>query len=141
MNKKLKIFGIVMALFCILGVTGCQQSTGGSGGSSGKYYAEIGVLNKSDFNAALATLPKKNSYTFDEIKAFRNQVKACQMDKFETKKDMSRDETKALIIDSGYDQSTAETYMKSIDETGNALFYYAVRNNPTKYAYMYIEKQ
>ena len=32
-------------------------------------------------------------------------------------------------------------YEESIDETGNALFYYAVRNNPTKYAYMYIEKQ
>ncbi len=140
MNKKLKIIGIVLALFCILGITGCQQSTG-SGGSTGKYYAEMGILNKYDFEAIYATFPKKNSYTFDEIKAFRNKVSACQMDKFESKKDLSREEAKAIIIDSGYDQSTSETYMKSIDETGNMLFYYSVRNNPSKYAYLYIEKQ
>ena len=61
--------------------------------------------------------------------------------KFESKKDLSREEAKAIIIDSGYNQSTSETYMKSIDETGNMLLYYSVRNNPSKYAYLYIEKQ
>lgn len=140
MNKKLKIIGIVLALFCILGITGCQQSTG-SGGSSGKYYAEMGILNKSEFEAIISPYRNKGSFTFDEIKAIRNQVKACQLDEFESQKDLSREETLDIIIASGYDQSTSETYMKSIDETGNMLLWYSVRNNPSKYAYLYIEKQ
>lgn len=140
MNKKLQIIGIVLALFCILGITGCQQATG-SGSSSGKYYAEMGILNKSEFEAIISPYRNKGSFTFDEIKAIRNKVSACQMDKFESKKDLSREEAKAIIIDSGYNQSTSETYMKSIDETGNMLLYYSVRNNPSKYAYLYIEKQ
>lgn len=138
MNKKLKFIGIVLALFCILGITGCQQTT--SGEASKKYYVEAGEVNKTSALSISNSYGNQSSYTFSEIKQIRNLFRSLEQYDFASKADVSRSECYDFLVTHGFTPSEANSVLNDFDSRGNGLGLFNSKNS-NHAVYIYFEKQ
>ncbi len=144
MYKKLNVIGIIFALFIILGITGCQQSSS-TNSKSGLYYEEAGEILLSDFKTVIA--PYKAKYTSEkdlkkeEIKAIREALRNCQQFDFASKKDVTRKELSDFLSQHGWTPSEAEKEMSVLDSRGNTIWMFNIKNSTTHVVYLYVEEQ
>ncbi len=144
MYKKLNVIGIIFALFIILGITGCQQSSS-INSKGGLYYEEAGEILLSDFKTVIA--PYKAKYTSEkdlkkeEIKAIREALRNCQQFDFASKKDVTRKELSDFLSQHGWTPSEAEKEMSVLDSRGNTIWMFNIKNSTTHVVYLYVEEQ
>ncbi len=144
MNKKLNAIGIIFALFIILGITGCQQSSSGDS-KSGLYYEEAGEILLSDFNTVIA--PYKAKYTSakdmkkEDMKAIREALRNCQKFDFISKKDVTKKELSDFLSQHGWTPSEADEELSVLDSRGNTIWMFNMKNSTTHVVYLYVEEQ
>lgn len=139
MKNKLYYFGCIFILSTILGFASCQQPT--SSTSEFKYYVEGGVVSKSQLQAIVAPYENKTNLTFDDIKAVRNKIRACPMEDFASEKDVVKKDCQDFLTQHGFTPSEADEVIQSVNDTGNVILFFNVKNSTVKAAYIYAEKQ
>jgi hypothetical protein len=138
MNKKIRFIGIILAVCCILGMTGCQQTS--SGESPKKYYVEAGEVDKNSALSIANSYGNQASYSFSEIKQIRNLFRALDQYDFASRADVSRSDCYDFLVNHGFTPSEAENTLKEFDSRGNGLGLFNVRNS-NHAVYIYFEKQ
>ncbi len=138
MKNKLYFLGLIMFIGTLLLLTSCQQQ---STPPETKYYYEGGVLNKTTLQTIVAPYANRTDLTFNDIKAVRNSIRACEIENFASQKDVSRKDCHDFLTQHGYTPSEADKVIESVNNTGNALLFFNVKNSTTKAAYIYAEKQ
>ena len=140
MKKRICILGIALAAIVMFGLSGCQQNTSDDSKNT-LYYVEGGILSKTTLQTIVAPYENKTDFTYNEIKAIRNQLRACELEDFFSEKDVTRDDCHNFLTQHGFTPSEANQGIESVNNTGNALLFFNVRNSPSKAIYIYAEKQ
>lgn len=146
MNRKCRILGIVVLLMVMLFFSGCQQSTNsnessGGGYSQGRlYYLEFGQMLKSDYITVVTPYSSKTEFTFDEIKVIRNSLRSCNLINFKSSANVARNDLNDFFTSHGFTPSETDELFASLDERGNIIGAFGIRNNTNQIAYLYVEK-
>lgn len=141
MKKNLYFIEIILGILFVFSLTGCQQQTNLTESKTAKYYVEGARVNKSTLMTIIAPYQNKTDLTFDDKKKARNEIRTCNLESFESSADITRDECYDFLVKHGYSPSEANSLFDQIDEKGNALLFFTVKNSSTKMVYLYLEKQ
>lgn len=139
---KKQFFGIGLFLFMgtMLVLSSCTQQNTPSAPEP-TYYYECGMLNITTLQTIVAPYANKTDITFNDIKTVRNKIRACNLDDFASENNVSRGTCHDFLTQHGYTPSEADKVVDSVDEIGNALLFFSVKNSNTKAIYIYAEKQ
>lgn len=143
MKRKISILGIALALFCILGFTGCQNNSSES--KSKLYYVEVAEIDKSDYETIIA--PYKASYSstaelnFNEIKTIRLALRNCETNRFDSETDVSKKDLKTFLTSHGCTPSEANEALEELKDRGNAIWLFNSSTSASYVIYFYIEEQ
>ena len=95
---------------------------------------------KSDYINAVSPYASKSELTFDDIKAIRNALRNCQMIDFDSSANVERNDLQNFFTSHGFTPSETEELFSALDERGNIIVAFGIRNNENQIAYLYIEK-
>ncbi len=142
MKRKLLL---LVGLAVILMLSGCKQQADSSSSNEGKiYYLEMGQLAKDDFLNIIEPYQSKYSsseeLTFNDIQKIREALRNCKLVDFQSAANIERKEVIDFHTSHGCTPSETDKIMSKLDERGNALEAYNIRNKEDQVAYFYIEK-
>ena len=140
MKKNLFGVGLVLLLSSILILSSCTQQNTPSAPEP-TYYYESGILSTATLQTIVAPYSNKTDLTFNDIKTVRNKIRACSLEGFSSEKDVSRETCHNFLSQHGCTPSEADTIIESINDVGNAILFFSVKNSNIKTAYIYAEKQ
>ncbi len=145
MNRKNRFFVITVLLLIMLGLSGCQQPTNSTESSGGYtqgrlYYLEFGQMLKSDYLTVVSPYSSKTEFTFDEIKAIRNSLRSCNLIDFQSNANVARNDLHDFFTSHGFTPSETDELFASLDERGNIIGAFNIRNNTNQIVYLYVEK-
>lgn len=141
MNRKCRILEIVVLLMVMIFFSGCQQPNDSGGYSIGRlYYLEMGQMLARDFETVTSQYASKSEFTFDEIKAIRNSLRSCNLIDFQSNANVVRNDLHDFFTSHGFTPSETDELFASLDERGNIIGAFGIRNNTNQIAYLYVEK-
>ena len=138
MKRKLLL---LVGLAVILMLSGCKQQTDSSSSNEGKlYYLEFGQMLKTDFETVTAPYSSKTEFSFSEIKTIRNSLRNCNLIDFSSSSDVTRSDVHDFFTSHGFTPSETDELFSALDERGNIIGAFNIRNHDDQVAYLYIEK-
>ena len=133
---KKVVLGIVV-LILVFSSFGCSNPASDPVAIS--FYGEFGRISTTDFNEVLASIPSKQSYTFEEISSYRWLFRAKTQYDFSSSPGGTRDDIYNMLTTRGFSPNEANNAIDSIINTGNGMLFFNYAYSESFKIWMYIE--
>jgi hypothetical protein len=131
--KKLSLTLFYIVLFSL--VSSCSLS------KNETFYYELGRVSKNDYDAIVATIPLKETYTYNDVKSYRLKFREKYQYDFSSQPNNTEEDIYSFLTTRGFSPSEANSEIDVIKNRGNRLLFFNYAYSSSYIMWMYIELQ